>query len=445
MTAVDDALAVVEQAPTGTIEAEPEADPATVEPAADPATVEPETPAVEAAPDEAAPDDAGSGVAGSGVAVADEAVSDEPAPDEPAAAGAGSTPPPDPTDPPEEDETPVGPVRSPRWARVLVAVGAVIAVLATGSYVSALALEHRYDHALPRANLLDPSARAQPAGVRHMTIQGPLNFLLLGSDARANDPIDGQRSDTVMILHIPATLDRAYLLSIPRDLRVHIPADPTIGFKGSTEKINGGFNYGGGGMGGYRLVSKTLTELTGVKFDGAAIVDFDAFRSVVHMLGGVDMCIDQETLSIHTGQVYHQGCQHLMAWQALDFVRQRKTLPDGDYDRQRHQQQFLRAILQEARDQGLERNPVKLDQFIRSVEGSLVVDTSGMAVADLAFALRNITPASIVGIRLPSHPEMIGGYSYVLADPEAAGLYHAVISDSLDAWVTDNPSWVNPF
>jgi anionic cell wall polymer biosynthesis LytR-Cps2A-Psr (LCP) family protein len=157
------------------------------------------------------------------------------------------------------------------------------------------------------------------------------------------------------------------------------------------------------------------------------------------------MCIDQETKSIHTFQVYHQGCQHLQAWQALDFVRQRKTLPDGDYDRQRHQQQFLRAILKEARDQGLERNPVKLDPFIRSIAGSLVVDTNGIPVADLAFALRNITPASIVGIRLPSHPEMIGGISYVLAEPEDTGLYQAVISDSLDDWVTDHPSWVNPF
>ena len=49
-------------------------------------------------------------------------------------------------------------------------------------------------------------------------------------------------------MHIPATMDRAYLISIPRDLRVPIPADPDIGFKGSTEKINGAFNYGGGGI-----------------------------------------------------------------------------------------------------------------------------------------------------------------------------------------------------
>jgi LCP family protein required for cell wall assembly len=362
-------------------------------------------------------------------------------------AGDGPTPPPVRTLPPDDDEPPVWPVRSPAWAKVLVVVGTILTLLASGTYVAARTLAHRYDQALPKANLLDPSARAQPqaADIAHATINGPLNFLLLGSDARANDPIDGQRSDTIIVLHIPATMDRAYLVSIPRDLRVHIAADPSIGFLGSTEKINGAFNYGGGGMGGYQLISKTLTEMTGLRFDGAAIVDFAAFKSVVDLLGGVDMCIDQETKSIHTGITYHQGCQHLQAAQALDFVRQRKTLPDGDYDRQRHQQQFLRAILEEARQMGLERNPVKLDQFIRSVAGSLVVDTNRVPVADLAFALRNVTPSSMVGIRLPSYPQMIGGISYVLAEPEATGLYQAVSDDTLDSWVTEHPTWVNPF
>src|SRR5262249_56989615 len=105
----------------------------------------------------------------------------------------------------------------------------------------------------------------------------------------------------------------------------------------------------------------------------------------------------------------------------------------------------LRAILQEARDRGLERNPVKLDQFIRSIAGSLVVDTNQIPVADLAFALRNITPSSIVGVRLPSYPEMIGGFSYVLPEPEADSPYQAINNDDLDNWVTDHPTWVNPF
>src|SRR2546421_1448214 len=384
-------------------------------------------PAGEAEPDDAAEADEAAGLGG-------------------AETGAAPGQPPEPpqVEGPEAEPAPPDRPRSPRWALALVAVGTVIVLLAAGTYATALTLMHRYDRALPKASILDPSARAQAANGGHgSTITGPLNFLLLGSDARANDPVDGQRSDTIIILHIPATLDRAYLISVPRDLRVQIPPDPDHGFSGAHEKINGAFNYGGGGLGGVQLVSKTPTRLTRLKFDGAAIVDFTAFQSVVGLLGGVTMCVDQETRSIHTGAVYEPGCQHLRPWQALDYVRQRKSLPDGDYDRQRHQQQFLRAILQEARDQGLDRNPIKLDQFIRSVEGSLVVDTNGIPVADLAFGLRNITPSTVVGIRLPSHPDMIGGISYVLADDEAPGLYQAIVTDSLDSWVTDHPEWGN--
>ncbi|OLB80104.1 MAG: hypothetical protein AUI14_08065 [Actinobacteria bacterium 13_2_20CM_2_71_6] len=318
-------------------------------------------------------------------------------------------------------------------------------LVAAGSLVAVVALAHRYDSAVNKADLLDPSARTPvSADGTPAHIVGPLNFLLLGSDARANDPIDGQRSDAIIILHIPASMDRAYLISVPRDLRVPIPPDPDLGFRGSTEKINGAFNYGGGGISGFQLVSKTLTQLMGIKFDGAGIIDFEGFQRVVALLGGVDMCIDQETKSIHTGAMYHVGCQHLRPWQALDYVRQRKSLPDGDYDRQRHQQQFLKAILAAARDQGLARNPIRLDEFIRAGGSSLIVDTNGMSLPDLALALRGIAPSSVVGLRVPSYPETIGGISYVLPyETQVATLYQAIVEDTLDTWVTGNPLWVN--
>src|SRR5262249_20681199 len=142
---------------------------------------------------------------------------------------------------PEAEPAPSGRGR-PRWAVALVAVGTIIVMLATGTYAAVLGLESRYDHALPKAPLLDPSARAQPANAQHMTITGPLNFLMLGSDQRPFDTELGQRSDTIIILHIPASLDRAYLISIPRDLRVQIPPDPDRGFLGGHEKINGAYS-----------------------------------------------------------------------------------------------------------------------------------------------------------------------------------------------------------
>ena len=135
------------------------------------------------------------------------------------------------------------------------------------------------------------------------------------------------------------------------------------------------------------------------------------------------MCIDQKVTSIHLGYddngnylspehggrpaVYNPGCHHLEAWQALDLVRQRKSLANGDFDRQRNQQKFIRAILTKAQQQNLTTNPIALDKLIRALGGALTVDTNGVALEELMFGLRNVRPSSLVGpdraVRDPGH------------------------------------------
>ncbi|MGI5180005.1 LCP family protein [Dactylosporangium sp. CA-152071] len=356
------------------------------------------------------------------------------------------------------------PGRDPIWAKLLVVVGAILVLVSATAVTGSQVLASRYSNSVHQEKLLGANSRAgndDKKEERRSAITGPLNFLLLGSDLRAKDPEDGQRSDSIIIVHIPASLDRAYLLSIPRDLRVKIPAFEPTGFRGAShEKINGAFQYGGGGTGGVQLLAETLTELLGIHFDGAAIVNFDGFKAAVDILGGVDMCIDQKVTSIHLGYddkgnylspehggrpaVYNVGCHHLESWQALDLVRQRKSLANGDYDRQKNQQKFIRAILAKAQQQNLTTNPIALDKFIRAIGSALTVDTNGVALEELMFGLRNVRPSSLVGLTVPSEPQDIGGISYVVALEEAQTLYSAMTNDSLDSWAVENPTWVNP-
>jgi hypothetical protein len=82
--------------------------------------------------------------------------------------------------------------------------------------------------------------------------------------------------------------------------------------------------------------------------------------------------------------------------------------------------------------------------MIRAVGQSLTVDTNGVPLADLVFALRDVNPGDLVGVKVPSEPQDIGGISYVLAlDDQAAKLYDAIRTDTLDTWVLDNETWVN--
>ncbi|ASW58093.1 transcriptional regulator [Plantactinospora sp. KBS50] len=289
---------------------------------------------------------------------------------------------------------------------------------------------------MSKESLLDPAARRGRAAVT-----GPLNYLLIGSDQRPSQSAGEARSDTIIIVHIPAGLDRAYLISVPRDLLVEIP--PGGAYAGGNDKVNAAFQFGGGGEGGAQLLSATLSRLTGAQFDGAAMIDFSGFERVIDLVGGVRMCVDTPIRSIHTGAHFEVGCQRMGGAQALDYARQRYDLPHGDYDRQRHQQQLLRAIMDRVAPTDLMSNPIKLDQVIRAIGSALTVDTNGAQLEDVVFALRGMHSSSMAGIQLPSHPETIDETSYDLMDPESDGLFQALRGDDLDNWSRANPRWVN--
>ncbi|MDG4827733.1 LCP family protein [Solwaraspora sp. WMMD1047] len=298
-------------------------------------------------------------------------------------------------------------------------------------------LTERYERSVVKELLLDPAARHE-----RTNLVGPLNFLLVGSDQRSATPGADQRADTIMIAHVPDGLERAYLISIPRDLLVEIPPEPGRGYLGGTDKINAAFQYGGGGQGGTRLLSATLSRLTGIRFNGAALIDFSGFRRVIDLLGGVELCVEAPVRSIHTGTVYQPGCQQMSGGQALDYARQRYDLPGGDFDRQRHQQQLLRAMLEKVRTSEVTRNPIKLDHLLRAVGASLTVDTNGLPLEDLVLGLRQLPLDTMLGIQVPSHAEETDELSYVRLDAAAAELFRSLQGPDLAGWAGANPKWV---
>ncbi|MCZ7421841.1 LCP family protein [Verrucosispora sp. WMMA2121] len=308
-------------------------------------------------------------------------------------------------------------------------------LLATLAVVGLRVLTDRYEGTMTRAELLDPSARAD-----HTDLDGPLNYLLVGSDRRPGDAGSEQRTDTILIVHVPPGLREGYLVSVPRDLLVAIP--PGGGYPGGEDKINTAYEYGGGGQPGAHLLSATLARLTGLRFDGAALVDFAGLRNVIDLLGGVEMCVRSEVRSIHTDRVFRPGCQRMDGAQALDYVRQRYDLPGGDYDRQTHQQQLLGAMLEQAGETRLRTDPVRLHRLIGAVGDSLTVDTNGVPVEDLLLALHGLATDGLRGVQVPSYPQMIDQVSYVRLDDEGDGLFAAVRGSRMSDWAGAHPRWV---
>ena len=122
----------------------------------------------------------------------------------------------------------------PRWAKICLALGIVLVVLAAGAIVAGKVLINRYEDSVSKGSILATEARpsSQPA---YQEVSGPLDFLLLGSDYRSGSPGEGQRADTIVVVHVPRSMDRTYLVSIPRDLLVDIPPNPATSFGGHQE------------------------------------------------------------------------------------------------------------------------------------------------------------------------------------------------------------------
>lgn len=366
--------------------------------------------------------------------------------------------------------------KDPLWAKLLLVFGALLLVASGGGLIGGKLLLDHYSDAITHPGGLGAAA------AEGSTIDGPINLLLVGIDERVNDAEMGARADSIIIAHVPASHDAVYLTSIPRDTRVRIPAHRKTKYEGGTDKINaafqGGFQNGGGRDGGLELLAETVSTLAGgLKFNGAAIVNFDGFKGLVDAMGGVHMCVDEKVTSIHTGwntktgvegvpynfnadgvptslkpnmraQVYEVGCHDMEAWEALDYVRQRDKLAnnDGDYGRQRHQQQFIKAMAKKATSAGVIANPIKVTEMLNKVGAAVSFYNNGISLGDWIFTLKGIKPDAMVTLKVNNgdfHSETIGGQSFEVLDDTAKELLAAIVADRVGPFVTAHPEMVN--
>ena len=360
--------------------------------------------------------------------------------------------------------------RAPRWARLCVLLGLLLMLASGGVLVAAEALISRYEGSVGKADLFGDQAAG--ATQRPVNITGPLNILLVGIDPRAADSDTPPLADSILILHVPAGLDRAYLFSLPRDLIVDIPRFDKARYLGGTDRLNAAMAYGSHVPGrvkpdatrGFELLSMTISNYTGIKrFDAGAIINFTGFRRLVDAMGGVTMYVDAETRSEHRrpdgrprpndpdGEgyvgpqaVYEKGRQHLEGWQALDYLRQRKSLADGDYGRQRHQQQFIKAMVDRAFGRNVVTNPVRLDAVLRSAGRSLIFNGRGNSIADFGFALRGIRSDAIMMIKLSGVGVAEDGeYRGERLEPPARQFFTHLAAGRIDTFVAAHPDVLN--
>ena len=263
-----------------------------------------------------------------------------------------------------------------------------------------------------------PAAPAPPEPIADLPPVA-MNVLIIGSDSRGNareqaahtaatGASSDHRADTLMLVHVPADRHTFYVISLMRDLWVDIP-----GY--GAAKINTSLEVGGIG-----LATRTVESLLGAHIDHTVMLDFHGFKLLTDGLGGIDVNVTTPFQSTHeTQHVFTAGVNHLDGQAALEFVRERYAFVDGDYQRVRNQQTFLRAILARLTSGGALNDVTAVRALVNFAAGSLTVDQGfdPVSVAVLAYGMRTIDPNSAGFVTLPTAGVgTIGGASVVLPD-----------------------------
>jgi polyisoprenyl-teichoic acid--peptidoglycan teichoic acid transferase len=198
-----------------------------------------------------------------------------------------------------------------------------------------------------------------------------VNILLLGYGGSENDA--PYLTDTDMVLSIDSANHRAMMTSVPRDLLVKICA--YADGRCDRDKLNVAYSTGmyddqypgkkpeftANKDRGGNLAMQTMSQVSGLSFDGYVAVDFKAFRDLVDALGGVQVCLpgpldDNQYPDGHDGYIpggihFKAGCQQVNGTQALQLARSRHAdQPEeaSDFGRIKRQQLLVNAIRKKA-------------------------------------------------------------------------------------------------
>jgi len=237
--------------------------------------------------------------------------------------------------------------------------------------------------------------KALPLSIKEMASGEPINILLLGIDARPDEV--RARSDTIILVSINHTINKAALVWIPRDTRISSP--------NKSKKINM-VNQLQGPEGSCQAVEKLL----GTNIDYYILTNFSGFERIIDILGGVDMDVDINLSSPASDVYLTKGYKRLSGKEALKYARYRgKT--DGDIGRTQRQQKLLNALIKQTLHQD---TIAKIPDLLSTLQDNVQTNISAGNLLYLANLVLRIDDSNIVTQTLPGYPytDTYSGASY---------------------------------
>ena len=283
-----------------------------------------------------------------------------------------------------------------------------------------------------------PGAFSAPAAARPVkpaAAARSVNVLIAGLDGEPKVGALPSRSDAIMVLHLDADRARAWFVSVPRDTWVSLPGR-------GENRVNAAYP-----IGGPALFVRTLEELTRLHMDHLVVIDFTGFRRLTDAVGGVAMSLGVAPQSV-PDSARGSVALEMPGPVALDYVRERLTLPHGDLDRIRRQQHFLGALLGRVRDRQLLSDPSALRALASAIGDAVRVDTGFTTSELLALtgSVRRMRPEDVTFLTAPALGVAQKDAASVLLYDQALGdrLWSAMARDSMPTFVAAHPELVTP-
>lgn len=238
------------------------------------------------------------------------------------------------------------------------------------------------------------------------------------------------RSDAMLLVHVDSDGRDAQVVSVPRDSYVPVPG------YGRT-KINAAFSYGGPG-----LLLRTMEDLLQTRIDHVAVIDVAGFGALTDDFGGVPVRLDRPLQVPATGETIPPGRRDLDGEAVIRYVRERKNLPRGDFDRVQRQQEVLRGIAGQVLQPGTLANPLKVSDLVQLTTRYVVVDAglTPSAIRSLAWRSKGLRASSVRFLTVPNGGSAtIDGASVVLVDPaELRAMFDLVEEDNFESWLGEH-------
>ncbi|TQS75942.1 LytR family transcriptional regulator [Ornithinibacillus gellani] len=284
---------------------------------------------------------------------------------------------------------------------VLLILIAIIAIVSYGIYMAVttyMAASNSYDDLGREKSAL----RDEAVSIR----KDPVSILIMGVEDYSSDGDHG-RTDTLMLATFSPNDERLKLLSIPRDTLVDI-----VG-RDQKSKINHAYAFGG-----KKMTIETVEQLLDIPIDYYATVNFDAFKNIVDILGGITVDVpfsfEQNSDDRKAEKLqFTEGQMDLDGRHALAFARMRMSDPRGDIGRNERQQTVIKAIIEKAVSPS---SITKIDDIVEVIGDN--VETNMRIREGLAFykTYSDFKTSQIDQITFQTMPERINGISYQVAD-----------------------------